>query len=114
MLIGNVHLIAGGAETLPKLLELLRDERFDTERNPDVDIRTYPQLTVSDARALCERATMKSVAGGRRIFITIAPTLTIEAQHTLLKTLEEAPGNALFFFVVPNPLQLLPTLRSRA
>jgi DNA polymerase III delta prime subunit len=40
--------------------------------------------------------------------------MTNEAQNALLKTLEEPPADAMFFFIVPAPEVLLPTLRSRA
>jgi DNA polymerase III delta prime subunit len=42
-----------------------------------------------------------------------APSMTTEAQNALLKTLEEPPADALFFFIVASPESLLPTLRSR-
>jgi DNA polymerase III delta prime subunit len=113
-LIGNVHLIAGNESVLPQLLLILRANGFETIGNPDMDIRTYSQFLVDDARQLCDKAMSKSLAGNRRVFIVVAPSLTYEAQNTLLKTLEEPPGDALFFLVVPSPASLLPTVRSRA
>jgi len=112
--VGNVHLVRGSALALPELMSLLAAAGIETQANPDIDVRTYPQFLVEDARALTERALTRSVSGGRRVFITIAANLTYEAQNTLLKTLEEAPGDALFFFIVPSPEMLLPTVRSRA
>ena len=114
MLVGNVHLITGGGDTVMPLLALLKKEGWETEGNPDIDIRTYSQFLVDDARSLCERSSTRAVTDRRRVFIVVTPNLTYEAQNTRLKTLEEPTGNALFFFIVPAPEALLPTVRSRA
>ncbi|MBV9159411.1 MAG: hypothetical protein JO019_02315 [Candidatus Kaiserbacteria bacterium] len=111
---GNVQLIAGNQDAVPEVLALLEAEGIETTGNPDLDVRTYSQFLVEDARSLCERASGKALGTGRRVFIVVTPNLTYEAQNTMLKTLEEAPGDALFIFIVPSPSQLLPTVRSRA
>ncbi|MCE9541265.1 hypothetical protein K8R03_01745 [Candidatus Kaiserbacteria bacterium] len=113
-LIGNVQLVAGGEDSVPGILALLRNEGWDVEGNPDIDIRVYPQFRVEDARQLCERSATRAVTDARRVFIIVTPNLTYEAQNTMLKTLEEPAGNALFFFVVPAPDALMPTVRSRS
>lgn len=113
-LIGNVQLVRGTESAVPQILSLLRTEGIDTEGNPDIDVRIYPQFAVDDARLLVERTQTRSMTGSRRIFIVVTANLTYEAQNTLLKTLEEPAGNALFFFVVPAPEALLPTVRSRS
>ena len=113
-LIGNVHVVAGDETSIPSIREILAENDIETRANADIDIRVYPQFLVGDARALTERALTKSFSGGRRVFITVTPNLTYEAQNTMLKTLEEPAGDALFFFVVPSPETLLPTVRSRA
>ncbi len=114
MLIGNVHLVQGSEGAVAPLLGLLRDNGFETQGNPDIDISVYTQFTVDDARQLVDRSQTRSLTGPRRVFIVVAPNLTYEAQNTLLKTLEEPAGNALFFLIVPAPEALLPTVRSRA
>ena len=111
-LVGNAHRIAGGAEAIPGLLKLLEKEGIRTEKNPDIYIKEYAHFGVKDARNLRERADL-SAQGDQRIFIVATPVITAEAQNALLKTLEEPPGGALFFFIVPAPETLLPTLRSR-
>ncbi len=111
-MVGNAHLVAGGATSVATLLTLLQHEGITTERNPDVYIKEYAHFGVDDARELRERADL-AAQGDRRVFIIVAPVMTTEAQNALLKTLEEPPGNALFFIVVPSPETLLPTLRSR-
>jgi len=113
-LVGNVHLIAGSGATVPSLFKLLEKEGIHAQGNPDVFVRTYQQFGVDEARELRERASTRAIGGGQRVFIAVTPTLTSEAQNALLKTLEEPPAGALFFFIVPAPEMLLATLRSRA
>lgn len=113
MLIGNVHLVAGSAEAIPEVLALLARESIETKGNPDVYVRTYKSFGIDEARELRARASLGAFRG-RRVFIVATPSVTSEAQNALLKTLEEPTGNALFFFILPSPQTLLPTLRSRS
>ncbi len=112
-LVGNVHLIAGDASSTQALLHMLRREGIATSKNPDLYLREYSSFGIDEARSLCSRASMRAF-GMKRIFIVVASAMTTEAQNALLKTIEEAPGNALFFFIVPAPHMLLLTIRSRA
>ncbi|MEW5866006.1 MAG: hypothetical protein AB1774_03995 [Bacillota bacterium] len=53
-------------------------------------------------------------AGGFRVTIVEnAERMTLEAQNSLLKLLEEPPENTVFLLVTANPSGLLPTVRSR-
>ena len=110
--VGNTHLVAGGAERIPAILRMLEARGLRTKGNPDFYVKSYARFGVDDARELRERAALRAV-GGRRVFIVATPDMNREAQNALLKTLEEAPGNALFVFVLPSPESLLPTFRSR-
>jgi len=49
----------------------------------------------------------------KTVIIDNAHTLNLNAQHCLLKTLEEPPGGTIFFLVTSLPDALLPTIRSR-
>lgn len=112
MLVGNSHLIAGTAEDVPLLLALLEGVGIDFKNNPDVYIRTYSSFGIDEARELRERASSRAL-GAQRVFIVAVPSMTTEAQNALLKTLEEPPADAMFFFIVASPESLLATLRSR-
>lgn len=112
-LVGNTHIIAGGAETIPDVLALLEEEGFEVRGNPDIYVRTYTHFGIDEARELRDRAALRGQGGAQRMFIITAPGMTHEAQNALLKTFEESPGGALFFVIVPSPEMLLPTLRSR-
>ncbi|TSC61840.1 MAG: DNA polymerase III subunit gamma/tau [Parcubacteria group bacterium Athens0416_74] len=111
-LVGNSHLVAGDSSAVADVLARLHEEGIDTEKNPDVYVRSYTHFGVDDARELRERADL-SAQGQRRVFVLSTPVMTAEAQNALLKTFEEPPGNALFILVVPAPETLLSTLRSR-
>mgnify|MGYP001578630345 CR=1 FL=1 len=111
-LVGNTHIVEGSSENIADVLALLRREGIETNGNPDVYVKVYRQFGIDDARELRERASLRAL-GERRIFIVAAPDINREAQNALLKTLEEPPENALFFFILPSPDALLPTLRSR-
>ncbi|MEK7156624.1 MAG: hypothetical protein AAB790_02355 [Patescibacteria group bacterium] len=113
-LVGNVHLVAGTAATIPHILDILRANGVSTEGNPDIYAREYKTFGVDDAIELRDRSNRRPIAGSQRFFIVATPGMTGEAQNALLKTLEEPPADAAFFIIVPAPEMLLPTLRSRA
>ncbi len=58
---------------------------------------------------------MSSVSPGKRKIgiVSDADCLTHQAQNAFLKTLEEPPGKSVFILNTPNPVSLLPTIRSR-
>ena len=111
---GNVHIVTGGKEMIQQVLETLSRTDTDIKGNPDIFIREYLQFGIDDARDVRERAALRAVKEGARVFIVVASQMTIDAQNALLKTLEEPSADAIFFVVVPTPETLLPTLRSRA
>ncbi len=112
-LVGNTHVVAGGADDVPALFALLEEQGVELQGNPDVYVRTYKHFGIDDARELRERATLRAL-GERRVFVIVAADINREAQNALLKTIEEPMANALFFFLLPSPETLLPTFRSRA
>ena len=110
---GNTFLIAGNADDLPQVLNMLKGEGITTEANPDLYVRSYRQFGIDDAHELRARASSRAV-GERRVFVITAGGMTSEAQNALLKTLEEPPADALFIFLIPAPETLLATVRSRS
>lgn len=113
MLIGNTHLVRGDTSALVALCEALTREGVHTS-GPDAYVRLYRSFGIDEARELRERAQARPVVSLCRVFVLAMSHITIEAQNALLKTLEEPPAGALFFFLLPSPDTLLPTLRSRA
>ncbi len=111
---GRTYLVQGSREALPALLAHVAREGFPKEGSPDFFLRVYAHFGMDEAQELRARAGLRAVGTDGRVFLIVAPNLTIEAQNALLKTLEEPPGDAVFFFLVPAPEALLPTVRSRA
>jgi DNA polymerase III delta prime subunit len=111
--LAGAYVVAGSATMLAALKQWLSEHGVQVDGNPDVYVREYKQFVVDDAREVRDRAQARGV-GGPRVFIIVAPNMTTEAQNALLKTIEEPPAGARFFFVVPSPQALLPTVRSRA
>lgn len=112
-LVGNTHLIEGSAEAVSQLEDFLEEQGIEVHGNSDAYVRVYRSFGIEEARELRERAALRPSQGKRRIFIIATPSMTQEAQNALLKTLEEPPADAFFFFIVSSAQTLLPTLRSR-
>lgn len=110
----GTYLIAGGADTLPTLVERLVSEGVIAEGSPDLFLRMYRAFGVAEAEEIRSRARMKPVRDKYRVIAFFAAAPTTEAQNALLKTIEDPAGNPLFFIITPSPDTLLPTVRSRA
>ena len=110
---GHATLIGGTAAEIPQVLSLLKHEGIETEKNPDLYVRTDTHFGIDEAREIAARAAARGIEGPR-LFVLAMPSLTAEAQNALLKTIEEPVAGARFFFLVPSPETLLPTVRSRA
>ena len=111
-LTGNVFLIRG--RDTSGVLAYLQQEGTAVQGNPDVYVRTYGSFGIDDAHDLTSRALGRAMGERGRTFIIAASGMTIEAQNALLKTIEDPPGDARFFFIVPSPEMFLATVRSRA
>jgi DNA polymerase-3 subunit delta' len=71
-------------------------------------------IGVDAVRSLQKFLYDKPIASSRRTAILAdADLLTTEAQNALLKITEEPPAHTLIILIIPNPEELLPTLRSR-
>jgi hypothetical protein len=112
-IVGNVQLIRGNESGIEALVAGFERAGFTIAGNPDAYVRAHGNFGIEEARELRDRAATRSFGDAKRIFIVAASAMTSEAQNALLKTLEE-PSDAIFFFLVPAPESLLPTLRSRA
>ena len=71
-------------------------------------------IRIDQVRDAIERAAYKPFEGRRRVvIINDADALNVEAQNSLLKTLEEPPPSSTFILVTSRPDMLLPTVLSR-
>lgn len=79
---------------------------------PDGPLR---QITIQQMRLLKERAPLKPLRGGWRVFlIDSIDRANEQAANSLLKTLEEPPPHLILILTARNAYDLLPTIRSRA
>jgi len=111
-LTGNIFLIRG--KDTDGVLAYLEREGMVVRGNADVYVRTYGQFGIDDAHDLTGRAMGRAMGERGRTFVVCASGMTTEAQNALLKTIEDPPDNARFFFIVPSPETILATVRSRA
>jgi len=73
-----------------------------------------PKLAIADARRLISAANLKPAHAHKHQLIVVKTTFIVEeAQHALLKIIEEPPLSTQFVFVVPHGYRLLDTLESR-
>lgn len=112
--LGNAYIVVGSlSETRTAVLELLAKRGVTISGNPDLYEISASDFGVDDARAVSAFASYKSLGEAKYFLLTISRP-TADAQNALLKVIEEAPGNSIFFFIVESAGHLLPTIRSRS
>ncbi len=109
----GAYLVRGASDALPMLVERLEKGGLIGRASPDLFARAYRSFGVDDAADVRARARSRPVDADRRVFVLVTPSMTVEAQNALLKTLEEPSADAVFFLMVPSPEMLLATVRSR-
>jgi len=87
-----------------------------TETHPDLLV-LGPEpagLKIEPVRDLMAKCAMKPMLSRRRVVIVRdAHVMTVQAQNAFLKTLEEPPGQTIFFLLSHQERRLLRTIRSR-
>ena len=84
-------------------------ERLDT-----LHISPDKSIGIDDVRTIQHFLSRKPTQSDHNtVIIHQAHLLTLPAQHALLKTLEEPPGNSLIYLITSTPDSLLPTILSR-
>lgn len=87
----------------------------DIKPGPDV-LEIIPEISIGidDIRQIKTFLSRKPLGSSpNTVIIRNAEKLTLPAQNSLLKTLEEPPGNSEIYLVTNYPDQLLPTILSR-
>lgn len=81
---------------------------------PEVSEKGNKSIKIDVIRALqTEIAPYPVLSKGRAVLIDDAPAMNKEAMNSLLKTLEEPPGEMLFILIADSKTALLPTIVSR-
>ena len=111
----HAYCIIGGADERAELVSILeKTHGIPTQANPDLFDRSYQTISIDDSREIKAVAGTRPVTtAGKKIFILMTNSITVEAQNALLKLLEEPPEYAHFFLIVPSGHLLLPTVKSR-
>jgi DNA polymerase III delta prime subunit len=81
----------------------------------DVEIVEYSTetLSIGEVRRIITMAYQSAGASQSRCLFIITNQIAIEAQHALLKILEEPPATTKFVCILPSSAGLLPTILSR-
>ncbi len=111
----HAYYITGSDSVRADLLSILdKTHKIQAQANPDFFDRVYETFVIDDAREVKTFHGMRPVTEtGKKIFILQMNGITIEAQNSLLKLLEEPAEYAHFFIVIPSAHLLLPTVKSR-
>ncbi len=89
--------------------------RGSTKNNPDyLLIKDQDSIKISQVRELQQKLALKPyLSPFKVVLIHEAEKLTLPAQHSFLKTLEEPPKNSIIILTTTNESFLLPTIISR-
>ncbi|TSC86337.1 MAG: DNA polymerase III subunit gamma and tau [Microgenomates group bacterium Gr01-1014_16] len=93
----------------------LHPDSPDLPENPDtLHIHPDKSIGIEEVRAIQHFLSRRPTQSDHNtVIIHEAHLLTVPAQHAMLKTLEEPPGNSLIYLVTTYPDSLLPTILSR-
>lgn len=109
----HAYLVAGSPDQcVATVIESVQELFAEEEVTLRVDAAVQEVLVIDDARELVNRGYQRSHQEANCI-IRGFNTATTEAQNALLKITESPAVGTSFFFVTPNPSQLLETIRSR-
>lgn len=89
---------------------------FETYNNPDFKILEPEEnsIKISQTRELIKKIYEKPVVSEKKVYIiNNSEYMTIEAQNSLLKTLEEPPDYVTIILITSNESIFLPTIKSR-
>jgi len=103
-------------ERLEKAFELT--EKFlgrKSANNPDfLFVEEKDSIKIEQIREIQKELNLKPAFSlAKVVLLSEAEKITLPAQHSLLKILEEPPGNAVIILVTQNKKMLLPTIISR-
>lgn len=107
-------LISPSAETYGKVIERILGEHNLKKDHPDVLWIEEEKLGVEQAKKIRGFLSIKPYsAKGRVVVVLHADNFTLDAQNSLLKTLEEPPTNAIIILAAGSDKSFLPTVLSR-
>ena len=78
-----------------------------------VDVLQEESLLIDHVRELQRKQQLHATGGDRKVFVVHVGSMQHEAQHALLKLIEEPTEKTHFFFILPSLSLVLPTVASR-
>ena len=97
-----------------ELLAYLEKNNFIKPKSQNVLLQIYDSFTVADSPLIKDWHSQLGEELEKKICIIGAKFINREAEHSLLKILEEPKKGTHFFLIIPNADVLLPTILSRA
>ena len=88
-------------------------DETDLPQATEVEVMSFPILSIGLVRQLIAAAYLRPFEKPTRTIVLEVGQIALEAQHALLKLLEEPPETTSFIIITPEPGHLLPTVRSR-
>jgi len=115
--LSHANIIIGNPKTIVSELKNILAGRFGEEfifqANPDFVLRHAAVWGIDESRELKAFQSRRAIKYPLKAFIIIPQTITIEAQNSLLKTLEEPAPDTCFFMTAKHLGMFLPTVVSR-
>jgi DNA polymerase III delta prime subunit len=88
-------------------------QQLATDSTAEWLVYQQDSLLIGDVRRIIEQAYQRPGEHEYRVIALVVNSIAIEAQHALLKIIEEPPITTRFVFVMPTVAGLLPTVQSR-
>ena len=111
----RVLLFTGGAGTGKTTDARIFANELESIKANIIEINAADHTGVDDMRLIIDQAKTKPLQGKYKIFIIDeVHMLTVQAQNSLLKLLEEPPSYCVFIMCTTDPQKILSTILSRA
>jgi hypothetical protein len=107
----HAYLVKMDAGSLDDFLAFLETLGFKTKANPNFLLKKTQSFSIDDAREVKDFQNEK--AEDRKLIVIATEYFSHDAQHAMLKVLEEPKSGVHFFILTKNTEILLPTLKSR-
>lgn len=109
------YIIEGDPEIVSEeLLSFLDENNFISKKLDEIFLKNYQNFSIADSSVIREWNSIKGEENKKRICILGTNFINREAEHSLLKTLEEPSKSTHFFIIIPNINVLQPTILSRS
>lgn len=113
----HAYLIVGEPAKVTTELKNWLEQRwgvgFTSSANPDFSLREFSTWGVDESRELKAFNSRRPISWPVKIVMVVPKIITLEAQNSLLKTLEEPAADTHFFIITRRLGEYLPTVISR-